>query len=140
MGEMASGDLLGLWAGLGEQDRGGHPEVCVLAGGAHPLLPKSRHWAEPQPCPSAQQKARPWAGSGVMVEWLKGETTGRKRRSEVEGPGAATERPTPAGKRAGPGAVGGGPSRFPPRGAAEATQTQPGVQRHQQHEARGEEP
>lgn len=27
---MAGGNCLGLWAGLGEQDRGGHPEVCVV--------------------------------------------------------------------------------------------------------------
>lgn len=50
----------------------------------------------------------------VMVEWLNGGTTGRKRRCGVRGLASG---PTPAGRRVGRGPVGGGPSRFPPLGA-----------------------
>lgn len=67
----------------------------------------------------------------MKVEWLNGETTGRKGRSGVQGPRAVTESgPTPAGRRA---------ERvqwvvsplFPTPGAAQATQSQLGVCWHQ---------
>lgn len=77
---MAGGDHLGLWSGLGARTE----EACW--GGD--LLAKSRPWSQ---CPAEGPP------SWMMVEWLNGETTGRKGRSGVQGPRAGTESgPTPA--------------------------------------------
>lgn len=104
-GDMGVGDCLGLWAGLGEKDRGGHPEVCVLTTGAHPLLSKRRPSSEPSAVP-APSRGRPAQHLGVMVEWLNGGTTGRREGvgCRASGPWRRVVPPQQAGGR---GTVGG---------------------------------